>query len=91
MNDREPSEGVKQHQAMHANSLPEATKPATGPRSRVPRYVPRYQMTGKVPFTQEELDEMDREATERATRTPEELKIANDAWLENEGPGRATP
>jgi hypothetical protein len=90
VNDREHSEGTKQPQATHRDNLPEAAKPATGSSNSIPR----HQVVGKVRFvgiTQERLAEIMRELRECATRTPEELKIANDAWLENEGPGRATP
>jgi hypothetical protein len=67
---------------------PETEKPSIPPapglrvdKSPFPPYV--------CNISKEEREEMERER-EKHKRTPEELKIANDAWFDC-GPGEATP
>jgi hypothetical protein len=57
-----------------------------------PPGIPRYRVVGKIEFdmSREEMDGLRREIDKRGIRTPEELKIANDAWF-NCGPGEAPP
>jgi hypothetical protein len=67
--------------------------PETGKTSVPPTPVLRVDKSPFPPFqisiTKEEREEMEREL-EKHRRTPEELKIANDAWFAR-GPGEATP
>ena len=78
------------------NELPESNgaspenKPV--PATRAPNLIPRYKVVGKIEFemTKDEMDVSRREIDERGTRTPEELKNANDAWFDTV-PGEATP
>jgi hypothetical protein len=75
--------------APEPNEAPE-NKPV--PATRTPNHIPRYKVVGKIEFemTKDKMDEARQEIDERGTRTPEELKIANDAWFDC-GPGEATP
>jgi hypothetical protein len=71
------------------NLPPEAAKPEIAPTSHVPIYKPRWKINLDEK-AKKELDESQRRLEKRAQRTPEELKIANDAWFHC-GPGEATP
>jgi hypothetical protein len=72
---------------------PEAGKPATfAPGGCIPVYEtpPAFRLK---PFSKEQsakLRKSQRVLEKRARRTPEELRIANEAWFDR-GPGEATP
>ena len=82
------NEQESQEKATPLELSPEAAKPSTPPASGL-----RVDKSPFPPFvcimSKEEREELGRER-EKHRRTPEELKIANDAWFDC-GPGEATP